>query len=279
MKFLKFFVTTFIGLTGCSVSPSDQADIKLYTLNCGDISMDMSAFSRNGEFTGEHGELANPCFLIRHAKGDLLWDTGFEESLVDVPEGVGDEFFHKIMKTRLTDQLAQLGMSVRDVDYMAISHSHPDHAGNANLFTGSTFIVEEREYQYMFSRERREEDAGQFVYFSALENTKRQTFQDQYDVFGDGSAVIFATPGHTPGHSVLLLRLKNTGALLLTGDLYIQSKGRKLRAVAAFNTDAEDTTASMGRFEALAEAEDAHVIIQHDKAIFDALPAFPAYLD
>jgi glyoxylase-like metal-dependent hydrolase (beta-lactamase superfamily II) len=241
--------------------------------------MDMSAFSSNGEFSGEHGELANPCFLIRHPKGDLLWDTGFEESLVDVPGGVGDRVFHKAMNARLTTQLAQLGLKTSDIEYLSLSHSHPDHAGNANLFLNSTFIVQEKEYQFMFSPERREKDAGQFVYFSALENTKRRTFAERYDVFGDGNVVIHATPGHTPGHSVLLLRLKNSGAMLLTGDLYIQSKGRALRAVATFNTDAEETIASMDKFEALAEAEDAQVIIQHDKAIFDTLPEFPAYLD
>ena len=39
-----------------------------------------------------------------------------------------------------------------------------------------------------------------------------------YDVFGDGSVILFFTGGHTVGHQVCLVRLKNTGYVLLSGD-------------------------------------------------------------
>src|SRR5207302_10826143 len=39
-----------------------------------------------------------------------------------------------------------------------------------------------------------------------------------HDVFGDGSVTLIATPGHTPGHQSLLVKLPKTGALLLSGD-------------------------------------------------------------
>lgn len=268
-----------VSITGCTNrSENKQAEIRLYRLDCGDISMDMSSFSKNGEFEGERGELDNPCFLVRHPKGDLLWDTGFEESLVDIPGGVTDGTFHKEMHNKLSGQLAELGLSPSDIDYVSLSHSHPDHAGNANHFPHSTFLVQEKEYAYMFSPERRQ-DKSQFTYFSGVEKAKVRKFSDNYDIFGDGTAIIQHMPGHTPGHSTLLLRLKNSGALMLSGDLYIQDKGRKVRAVATFNTDEEKTLASMDRFEDQVKRESARVIIQHDRESAATLPTFPAYSD
>jgi glyoxylase-like metal-dependent hydrolase (beta-lactamase superfamily II) len=104
-------------------------------------------------------------------------------------------------------------------------------------------------------------------------------FDDSYDVFGDGSALIVSMPGHTPGHSVLLVNLKNSGPVLLTGDLYHLTEARTNRSVPKFNTDAEETRVSMTKFEELAAASGARVIIQHEAADFGNLPHAPAYID
>jgi len=278
-KYFYVLVTLSIASAAYFKFSSEQgADLRIYALDCGDITMDMSGFSRNGEFAGESGDLANPCFLIRHPKGDLLWDTGFEESLVDIPEGVSIPGFQKTMQKRLSSQLSELGVALSDVEYVALSHSHPDHAGNANHFAQSTFLLEAREYEYMFSEERRK-DIGQFQYFSNVESFDVFQFDEYHDVFEDGSVEIFAMPGHTPGHSVLLIDLENTGPILLSGDLHIQSKGRELRAIPTFNTNAQDTQVSMERFEDLARKAGAKIIIQHDKDDITALPEFPAFLD
>lgn len=277
----KIIEAIFVLVVAAACSPEfskQSSDVRLHVLDCGDINMDMSAFSRNREFEGEYGQLANPCFLIRHPKGDLLWDTGFEEALVDIPEGVSIPGFQKKMKTRLTAQLSELGLAPSDVEYVALSHSHPDHAGNANHFPHSTFLIEAKEYEYMFSEERRK-DIGQFQYFSNVETFNVVQFNGYHDVFADGRVEIFATPGHTPGHAVLLVRLENAGPVLLSGDLYIQSKARELRAIPIFNMSEEETLASMDKFEALARTEGAQVVIQHDKRSIAALPEFPAFLN
>lgn len=279
---MKKIIEAFFALVvvaACSPAPPKQAsDARLYVLDCGDITMDMSAFSRNREFVGEVGELANPCFLIRHPDGDLIWDTGFEESLVDNLQGIDVPGFQAKMKRRLTEQLAELDLSPADIDYVALSHSHPDHAGNANLFAQSVFLAQEQEYASMFSAERRK-DTSQFPFFEKLETARKQFFKDRLDVFGDGTVVIHHMPGHTPGHAVLLVRLENAGVKLLTGDLYIQEKGRDIRAVAYFNLNQDQTLASMDRFEKMANDENAQVIIQHDRLSLGQLPAFPGFLD
>ena len=269
----------FLMVTGCVVDLRDRSTVKLYALDCGSFEFfDISAFSREGYFDGEGLSLAVPCFLIRHPDGDLLWDAGLEQSLADTPEGVENDIFHMRLETRLTDQLRQLGLEPPDLDYLSISHSHWDHAGNCNLFAGSTFIVQRQEHSFMFSEAKRA-DPESFAVYSALEEAETVLFEEEYDVFGDGTVVIKAMPGHTPGHSVLLLRLENAGAVLLTGDLYIHARGRELRAIPTFNTDEGATVESMERFEALAREEEARVVIQHERADFEALPPFPAFLD
>lgn len=57
------------------------------------------------------------------------------------------------MRNTLSSHLNQLGLLPSDINYLPISHSHDDHLGNANLFADSTFIVNELEYQLMFSDE------------------------------------------------------------------------------------------------------------------------------
>ncbi|NOX84304.1 MAG: N-acyl homoserine lactonase family protein [Alphaproteobacteria bacterium] len=253
--------------------------MQFYALDCGAIDVaDMSSFSREGKFDGEKYALVVPCFLIRHPKGDLLWDAGLEQSLVDTPDGIGGGAFHSTMKIKLTDQLAQLGLAPNDIEFLSISHSHPDHAGNANLLASSTFIANQAEHSFMFS-DKMKENSGWFELYAALENADTVMFENEHDVFGDGNVVITSMPGHTPGSSVLLVRLRNAGPLLLTGDLYTHAGARELRTVPTFNTDAQATLKSMDQFEALAKKENARVIIQHEKADFEKLPTFPEFLD
>jgi glyoxylase-like metal-dependent hydrolase (beta-lactamase superfamily II) len=100
-----------------------------------------------------------------------------------------------------------------------------------------------------------------------------------FDIFGDGSVVIIQAPGHTPGHTILRVNLARAGPVLLTGDLWHLPRSRELRTVPVFNTDREQTLASMAKVEALADRIHARVIRQHVVEDFSSLPAFPAYLD
>ena len=96
------------------------------------------------------------------------------------------------------------------------------------------------------------------------------------DVFGDGSVRILDTPGHTPGHHSLLVRLKEKGNVLLTGDLAHFRENYDSNGVPVFNTNRADTLASLDRFKQTAKNLNATVIIQHDPRDIEKLPAFPA---
>jgi len=90
--------------------------------------------------------------------------------------------------------------------------------------------------------------------------------------------MIVQAPGHTPGHTVLLVRLPEAGPVLLTGDLWHIAESRAARRVPRCNTDRAQTLRTMDKVEQLARESGARVVLQHVPGDFDALPRFPAAL-
>lgn len=258
---------------------TSAADIKLYTFNCGEIDMnDLSLFARGGEFDGKTNKAGDACFLIRHPKGDLLWDTGLPKAIAEAEDGIVNGPYKLTLKTTLESQLTQIGVTAADIEYLSISHSHFDHTGNMNDYASATWLVHEDEYADMFSDEKRSNPQSMAAY-NQLENSKTVKFSGDYDVFGDGTVKIMEMPGHTPGHTTLTVELENSGTVMLSGDLYHLTESRELRTVPTFNTDPEETLNSMDRFEAFAAENNARVVIQHEKADTRKLPKLPEYLD
>ena len=108
----------------------------------------------------------------------------------------------------LVSQLDEFGIKPADIKYVAVFHTHPDHIGNITLFPQSMLLVQKEEYEWPNPL-----GVGRFKPdhpVTKLEGDK--------DVFGDGSIMIISTPGHTPGHQSLLVKLPKTGAVLLSGD-------------------------------------------------------------
>lgn len=281
----------FAAAIGCAKAPEAAPEdatpsiartvdaVRLYVMDCGRIDVsDMGVFDRGGAYDGMRRSMVDSCYLVRHPKGDLMWDAGLPDTINEMPDGVvSGEFTLTVPKT-LKGQLESIGAPPEAIEFFSISHSHFDHVGNGNLFKASTFIVNEAERAHMFRDEARK-DTQAFSGYADLEAAKKTTFTDSYDVFGDGKAMIVSMPGHTPGHSVLLVTLPKSGPVLLTGDLYHLAPARENKTIPAFNTDAEQTLASMEKFEQLARDSGARVIIQHELADFDNLPRAPAYLD
>lgn len=95
-------------------------------------------------------------------------------------------------------------------------------------------------------------------------------------MFGDGTVVILRTPGHTPGHQALLVRLKEKGPVILVGDAVHFRENFETNGVPGFNYDRAETLASMDRIRQIEKNLRATVIIQHDPRDIGKLPAFPA---
>jgi glyoxylase-like metal-dependent hydrolase (beta-lactamase superfamily II) len=272
-------------LAACAPSaPEAQApEVRLYAMDCGRIAFpDVDMFADDGSFAGQQRTLIDPCYLIRHPDGDLIWDAGFPDAVADMADGlqVPGMGASVTMQTKLVDQLAQLGLAPADIEFISMSHMHTDHTGNANLFAESTWIVDADERAAMFSDEGRA-DAQGFSTYNQLEDAETRLIEGEgdYDVFGDGSVTIIQTPGHTPGHTVLMVRLANAGPVLLTGDMYHLAESRERRTVPRFNVDREQTLASMDKIERIAAETTARVVRQHVREDFDALPQFPEALN
>lgn len=271
-------ISALAGLAGCgSIGQSPaagDAGVRLYTMDCGRFSLPSAdMFADDGSFKDIAVELANPCYLIRHSDGDLVWDTGLPASIVENPSA------GTAVARTLEDQLEEIGLTPADVEYLSFSHSHYDHVGGGNLFTGGTWIVDPDERAWML----REQVRGTpiFASYGELESANTILIEGDgpYDVFGDGTVVIHQTPGHTPGHAVLMLQLANAGPVLISGDMWHTEMSRAARSVPRVNTDREQTLASIDKLEAMIAETDARVVRQHVLSDFEAMPQFPGYLD
>ena len=265
--------------------PKPPKSMRLYILDCGKITgVGEAAFGfKQGQLATT--EMTTPCFLIVHPKGTLMWDTGeIPDSALHTDGSPTTQGAFTVTKG-LLPQLAALGYTPADITYIALSHYHGDHVANANAFAGSTWIVQQVERDAMFAPPKADSkakgsNAPNPAFFGKLENSKTILLKSEdHDVFGDGKVIIKFTPGHTPGHQSLFLKLAKTGPVLLTGDLYHYPEEMTLKVVPSFDFDKEQTAKSRAAFEDFAKKNNAQIWIQHDAAAGAKRKKAPEYYD
>jgi N-acyl homoserine lactone hydrolase len=245
---------------------------KLYILSCGEgVAGDISRWSP-GVNEGKSMDFVDTCYLIKHAQGWFIWDTGIPDAVAAMPNGLAPAdpkavYWHRART--LAAQLDQLGVKPDDVKAMAVSHTHPDHVGNVELFPTAMLYVQKAEYEW-----------------PGPNNTPRfkpehpvTKLEGDRDVFGDGSLTILSTPGHTPGHQSLLVKLPKTGARLLTGDAVHFQSNWDGRIVPGFNFDQAKSATSMTRMADILAKEHGEIWINHDKPQRQSLKLAPAFYE
>src|SRR6516225_1617210 len=159
------------------------ASLRLYVFDGGSLNIpDTTPYQLKKEDLAS-SVMSAPCFLVAHPRGALMWDACVVPDSSFKPGSPGTLRYATATKT-LTAQLAGIGYTPKDISYLALSHFHWDHIGNANLFAGATWLVPPAEREIMFSDppSPRTEPAN----FSDLKNTKTILLtKDEYDVFGD----------------------------------------------------------------------------------------------
>jgi glyoxylase-like metal-dependent hydrolase (beta-lactamase superfamily II) len=242
---------------------------RLYVLECGrGHATDRSRWSP-GVDVGKPIDLSDNCYLIRHEGDWMLWDTGVADSVADHPEGVQSAAAGTTWKRpeKLVDTLAKLGLHPSDIRYVAVSHTHPDHIGNVELFPNATLLVQEAEYTWP--------QADGTPRFNAAHPV--QLLEGDFDVFGDGSVVILSTPGHTPGHQSLVVHLHTAGTIVLSGDAVHFADNWTYRRIPSMNVDSVATVNSMQKIAQTLEREHGQLWINHDKAQSDGLRHAPEF--
>jgi len=252
--------------------------LRLYLFDCGIIKglgVDLFGF-KPGETPVR--DFFVPCYLVAHPKGTLMWEVGLLPDSVFKPGGAPVTQGISTVTKPLLPQLAALGYTPADITYLALSHYHSDHTANANAFAGSTWLVRTIERDAMFA----EKPAGiiQQDTFSALKDAKTVILdKDEYDVFGDGTVIIKSAPGHTPGHQVLFLKLKQTGPLLVAGDLYHYPEERTMNRFPSFEFDKAQSARSRADIDAFLKRTKAQMWIEHDLATNAPLKKAPAFYE
>jgi N-acyl homoserine lactone hydrolase len=271
-----------VPLALAQTTPKPPKTVRLYVFDCGSIKgLSPAMFNFKPEEV-KATEMVVPCYLIVHPQGTMIWDTGviadsaFKPGGGPVTQGTG-----VIMSASkpLKTQLAAVGYKPSDITYLGLSHYHSDHTANANDFAGSTWLVHQEERDFMFNPPP-QAPVMSTASFSALKDAKTIIIKrDDFDVFGDGTVIIKFTPGHTPGHQVLFLKLAKTGPLLLAGDLYHYPEERTTGNVPTFEFNKEQSLASRAKIEAFLKQSKAQLWIEHDKATFDTLKKAPAFYE
>jgi N-acyl homoserine lactone hydrolase len=217
-------------LLGAALAPASQAqaDIKLYAFSSGALT-GAKRFLQN--LAPGDSPIVVPVgfFVVKHPKGNVLFDTGNNDRIITDPSYWGDSF--KALKPVNTPdvaidvQLQKIGLKPDDITYVVVSHLHLDHGGNVGKFPKSTIVVQKDEIRNAFWPE---PGTGGYMIGDVMPLRKSNSgtlnavnmlqLEGDRDLFGDGTLVVKRWVGHTPGSQMMTVRLKNTGLVILTGD-------------------------------------------------------------
>lgn len=248
-----------------SLSATAQ-EVTLTRLDCGSGANDPRRFSDSFAYTETTKPFTFSCYVIRHGSEIMVWDTGYLPG--SVPSATNKP---------LAELLAQINVNPDDVKYVGISHFHPDHTGQVSVLKNATLLIGKGDWDGINANPPMGgANVKGFAEWIA-EKRKVEALTADKDVFGDGTVMVLRAPGHTPGHSMLLVRLKEMGPVLLSGDAVHFHENYLHEGVPSFNYDRAQTIASIQRMKQIEKNLKATVIIQHEPRDIGKLPAFPGF--
>lgn len=270
-------VPVLLLLAACATPTEQTTGVeRMYVINCGENHTNDVSRWTPGVNVGKPGVFSNHCYLVKHAQGWMLWDSGNPDRLAAMPKGLTNPAgtITAFMKKPLAESLKELGLAPADIKHFAMSHGHGDHSGNANLFTAATLYIQRAEYAAIFGAE-----PQKFGFipanFEKIRANPAMIVNGDYDVFGDGTVVIKPAPGHTPGHQVLLVRLPKTGPVLLSGDMVHLQYSWTYRVVPSFNFDVQQSMRTIDEMKTFAARTGAQLWVNHDMEQHARIPKAP----
>jgi glyoxylase-like metal-dependent hydrolase (beta-lactamase superfamily II) len=266
MRIVRSFAVASIAL-GCGLCAAAQSpQMSLTRFECG-TSRPVELNARHSDtfaYPGVKLDFVFSCYLVKHGDDYMIWDTGY-----------GPEAGASAPKVTLPEQLAKLGVKPEQVKYVGLSHYHGDHIGQARSFPASTLLIGKGDWEVLVAPKQPEGVSAKPLEHWVSGAGKVEPVAQDRDVFGDGSVLMLYTPGHTPGHHSLLVKLPQAGAVLLTGDAAHFHENYDTGGVPSINFDRAQTLASLDRIHKIVANTKAIVVMQHDARDVSKLPAFP----
>jgi glyoxylase-like metal-dependent hydrolase (beta-lactamase superfamily II) len=210
-----------------------------------------------------------PVFLIEHPSGVVLFDAGLAPEAATDPVGAYGERAERLELQYLPAQrpdllLAATGYRPADVDAVVLSHLHFDHAGSAHLFPAASVILGAGELAHARS------GADPYCRAADVERVAARPVTEESadtDLFGDGAVTILRTPGHTPGHLSLLVRLADR-SWLLAGDAVHARAALAEQRPSPSDADPAAALRAARRIVEIADEERARIWVSHDPAAY-----------
>ena len=276
MKTLASLFSLGAALLALSAPARAAADLERWRLDCGSVVIkDLSSFSDTFSYKGETRTLTASCYLIRHGTDYMLWDAGLPAALIGKAADTS-QAMAPALAIDIPTQLAKIGIKPEQIGIVGVSHNHFDHMGQASTFAKATLMIGAGDWESLH------ENPLPFGVVPALVQpwmdgkAKIDPVSGDRDVFGDGSVMMLAMPGHTKGETALLVKLPQSGPVLLSGDVVHFEEQIGNNGVPPFNIDRAESLASMERMNGIAKQLNAKLVVQHDANDIGKLPAFPA---
>jgi N-acyl homoserine lactone hydrolase len=252
--------------------------MKLWAFHGGGEIGGMATFDPFHPDVGSQIEIPYFFYLVQHPDGNLLFDSGGHPSLITNPRermGAAADAFEVKMKPGddVVSQLAAIGVKPSDVAHVAHSHLHYDHCGGIEFFPDATHYCQRRELEFahwppVYQRE-------MFIRADFDHPVRWKELTGDWDVFGDGSCLLFQTPGHTAGHQSLMVRLPGKTFILVADAAYTpRNLEQKILPGIVWSPDA--MVASWERIETMRDREKAELIYTHDLAWPETTRVAPA---
>lgn len=260
--------------------PAETYAKRLWQLDSPTFTYDHSLLVANtlGPITAPIGS-----YLIEHERGLVLFDTNLDPDAVEDPEGeygpVATGFGLDFPAEKAVDQqVIAAGFQPTDVEHLLLSHVHFDHTGGISRFPNAKIVLGEREMAFSSWPTGANEGFFRDKDLAPLRSRSRDILEVpvgvDHDVFGDGSVVLLSTPGHTPGHLSLLVRLEH-GNYLLVADATHARDALEKEIICPSDVDTVSAVRSMKRLKLLRASLDAKVLIAHDPADRTEYPVAP----
>jgi N-acyl homoserine lactone hydrolase len=250
---------------------------KIYFFDAGSLYLDKSIFTAGRGF-GTKEEATVHMALVKQGSTWILIDTGLNPLGVTEPEkawGPRAKIVKPVIKedNDVRVQLQQLGLSTSDIKYVINTHLHWDHTGGNRFFKESTFFVQKEEYRYAYWPHKFFQPSYMTDHFDC--GVKYELVEGDMELFP--GIFIFQTPGHTPGHQSVLVKLASGKHVLIAADA-IYMKENLTDVIPPGNCwNAEAAISSIHKIRLVQSLTDAIVLAGHEPKLWSEIPRSPEF--